>query len=441
MKTLLSFAIAIVFSITSYGQTVIYSTNFQDWTDNVPDGWVGTKTSIEADSIMMVTGGTYGTNLCQLTNTENSHKRFTTTGLPVESGVNYEIQFWVRGTGEIRTGMYDARTSGFGNGYSSYCDWETIDSSTSDSYTHTVLADSTYTNAEFILSVRNTSGNHIQLDSVVVKIGGSLETVTIHDIQFTEDASGDSPLSGQTVTTSGIVTAVLSSGYYIQDAAGAWNGIFVYDSNTPNLGDNIILTGVVSEYNNLTELADLTSFEVAGTGTIAPEVISTADGNNEMYEGVLCQVLNATCTAEVNADSYGEWVVNDGSGDFRIDDAIYEYLPVADLNYDVTGVVSYSFGNAKMFPRDADDVVTTPISVEEMDELEVSVFPTPFSNEFTVELNGTYLLDIVTLNGKIVSSTQLQNTSVVNTSDLAAGMYMIQITQGNNTSSTLVEKR
>ncbi len=443
MKTLLSFAIAIIFSITSYGQTVIFSSNFQDWTDNVPDGWVGTKTSLEADSIMMVTGGTFGDNLCQLTNMENDHKRFTTTSLPVEDGVAYEVEFWVRGTGEIRTGLYDARTSGAGNGYSEYNGWVSIDGSTSENHTQILVADSTYADAEFIISIRNTSGNQIQLDSVVVRIGsGDMEETSIYDIQFTEDASGDSPLVGQTVTTSGIVTAILYNGYYLQDGQGAWNGIFVYnDPDVPTIGEALTLTGSISEYNNLTELSSISMHESTGTGEITPQVVSTADANNEMYEGVLCQVIDATCTNANTQDNFGEWTVNDGSGDFQIDDGIYEYLPVENTHYDVTGPITFNFGAYKMLPRDAADVVETVVSVEEIDALEVNMFPTPFTNEFTVELNGSYTLDIVTLEGKIVSSTQLQNTSVVNTADLATGMYLIQITQGDQTSSTLVEKK
>jgi len=435
MKTLLSFAIAIIFSVTTYGQTVVFSSNFENWTDNVPNGWVGTKTSLEMDSIMMVSGGTYGTNLCELTNMENGHKRFTTLGLPVEEGVTYEIEFWVRGNGQIRTAIWD---SSYGT-YNSYID---IDATTSENHTQTVVADTTFSMAEFIFSVRNTTGDNLQLDSVVIKTGSPVEPteVTIYDIQFTEDASGDSPYNNEPIETSGIVTAITGNGYFLQDGNGAWNGIFVYDNdNVPSIGDELALAGSVTEYFNLTEITNITSFEVTGTGTIEPSVVTTNDANNEMWEGVLAKVEGATCVTV--PDEFGNWTVENGGEVLNVDDMMYEFAPEVGTLYDVTGPITYSYSLFRMNPRDANDVVATPVSVNEIDALNINMYPTPFVNEFTVELNGTYSLDIISMDGKIVSSSQLQNTAIVNTSSLASGMYMIQITQGENSSTTIVEKR
>jgi len=53
--------------------------------------------------------------------------------------------------------------------------------------------------------------------------------VSIYDIQYTTDSSGDSPYTSETVTTQGVVTAVFGSNYvWIQDGSGPWSGLYIY---------------------------------------------------------------------------------------------------------------------------------------------------------------------------------------------------------------------
>ena len=50
------------------------------------------------------------------------------------------------------------------------------------------------------------------------------QVIPIHDIQYTADASGDSPLKGQPVTVEAVVSGesgTFGSNYFLQDAAGA----------------------------------------------------------------------------------------------------------------------------------------------------------------------------------------------------------------------------
>lgn len=65
-------------------------------------------------------------------------------------------------------------------------------------------------------------------------LGTSWAAITpIRDIQYTTDATGDSPLKGQIVTISGVVTgeiyAFKNNYYYVQDANAPWSGVKVYD--------------------------------------------------------------------------------------------------------------------------------------------------------------------------------------------------------------------
>ena len=183
---------------------------------------------------------------------------------------------------------------------------------------------------------------------------------TIYDIQYTTDPSGNSPLLDSTVTTVGIVTATDgSSKHFLQDGAGAWNGIYIYDSgNTYTVGDEISITAEVNEYYNQTQLYNVDTVIVASSGNTlpAPELLTTyVVSSEEAYEGVLVKVMNATCVDTAN--SYGEWEVDDGSGPCVADDIFYGFSPTLGTAYDVAGPVAYTYGAYKIEPRDASDIV------------------------------------------------------------------------------------
>ena len=195
------------------------------------------------------------------------------------------------------------------------------------------------------------------------------QVTKIRQIQYTTDASGDSPLKGQVVTISGIVTAEPyafgGSVYFVQDSVGAWSGIKVYDSGRQvAFGDSVTLTGTVAEYYGVTEIKNVTDFEINDSSRVVmpPVVVTTGEIGTggtmaEAYEGVLIQVKNAAIT---NPDlGHGEWEIDDGSGPCRVDDMAKYYFSPA--NYDsvksITGVLDYSYSNTKIEPRLAADVV------------------------------------------------------------------------------------
>lgn len=109
--------------------------------------------------------------------------------------------------------------------------------------------------------------------------------VRIYDIQ---GAGHTSSMAGQSVTTTGIVTAVDSNGFYLQDATGDGNtassdGIFVFTSTAPTVlvGQSINITATVAEFlqsNNaqrltLTELTTPTSITVLSSGNALPAAV------------------------------------------------------------------------------------------------------------------------------------------------------------------------
>jgi hypothetical protein len=157
-----------------------------------------------------------------------------------------------------------------------------------------------------------------------------------------------------------VVTAIFNSTYFIQDGEGAWNGICVYDTNTEiAIGDKISLKAIVQEYNDKTELTEVSDLEILGQYPLPePTLITTAElSSMEEYEGVLVRIANATVTDD--SLGYGEWEITDDSGTgCRVDDlGEYTYIPVDnDIIHQIVGVVEYSYGNYKLEPRTDSDI-------------------------------------------------------------------------------------
>jgi uncharacterized protein len=120
---------------------------------------------------------------------------------------------------------------------------------------------------------------------------------------------------GPNKTTEGVVTALFPNlrGFTILDLAGdddvaTSDGVFVfrgpaYGTNTPSVGDDLRLTGRVTEFQNQTEI-DLLS-ELIECGTAAPpdpveiSLPETVNGDLERYEGTLVTIPQ-TVTAQQN---------------------------------------------------------------------------------------------------------------------------------------------
>lgn len=261
------------------------------------------------------------------------------------------------------------------------------------------------------------------------------QTVSIYDIQYsTNGPLFESAYKGQTITTTGTVTGLLSNGYNIQDSASAWNGVFVFDNtNTPALGDNVTLTAEVDEFFELTELKNVSAFSVNSSGNALPAVsaITTANANMESWEGVLIMVSNANCTNDDTQNNFGQWEINDGTGAVLVDDAIFAYQPALNDKYNVTGLMSYSFSERKILPRDANDVELI-IAVDPALLKSVEVFPNPAADVLKVdlaEINArSASVQLVDLKGSVVLEREVEGQSIsLDVADLARGSYLLNV--------------
>jgi predicted extracellular nuclease/2',3'-cyclic-nucleotide 2'-phosphodiesterase (5'-nucleotidase family) len=294
-------------------------------------------------------------------------------------------------------------------------------------------------------AIKDTAGNDFAgvalnaLDFTTAPAAGAL--TAIYDIQ---GAAHLSPLVGNTVTTQGVVTAIDSNGFYVQDATGDGNAatsdaIFVFTSSTPSvtLGHLVQVTGTVSEFTSvgaapgslsITELTSpvvadmgvgsaITATQIGGSAGLKPPTanldddgLATFDPVNdgidffESLEGMLVKVKAPVAVSPTNgfgeiftivdndddpanglntnsltarggvgisggASSFGN--TNTVGGDFnperiQIDDdsGILPGFSSPNVSVgaklgDVTGVVSYSFGNYEVLPTQA-YTVTAP---------------------------------------------------------------------------------
>jgi len=237
--------------------------------------------------------------------------------------------------------------------------------------------------------------------------------MSIKDVQYTwgytNDASG---FKGYVVTLEGVVmvdTSDYVNNYYIQDNDSMWCGIWIYDiTNRPLKGDKVRVTGTVQENYGVTRLYNLTAYQMVtpGYGVYQPVPVTTGEittggANAEAYESVLVSLQNLTVTNPFpdGAGNYGEFSINDGSGELRVDDAM-----VFDGNLDtlyllndhidkLVGIHYYSFSNYKLLPRNNDDVYG---HTSKLDDKKKSVagqfrleqnYPNPFNNETVIRFN------------------------------------------------------
>ncbi|XYJ09342.1 ExeM/NucH family extracellular endonuclease [Telluria sp. B2] len=144
--------------------------------------------------------------------------------------------------------------------------------------------------------------------NIAVSVAGQL---TIPQIQ----GSGPSTAYNNTVqTTQGVITAKVGSGFFLQDPNGdgdpaTSDAIFVFGSaGAANVGDQVRITGTVTEYKpsgatrSYTEFKDLTAVTKLGSGySIAPTNVEMPNADLARFEGML---VRFTTPLTVNGNAY-----------------------------------------------------------------------------------------------------------------------------------------
>jgi hypothetical protein len=288
---------------------------------------------------------------------------------------------------------------------------------------------------------------------------------TIYDIQ------NGGALTDSAVSVVGIVTSknyVDFDGFMLAEASGPWHGIVVYSNANVVVGDSVVITGTVTEYNGLTELS-ASQVTVLGTGTVpALTNVSLADVKTgsptaESYEGTLVRIPKAlACDTTWMSPTFGEWAVCIGPDTLRIDNSsnsngIYYAKPVFGVDsVIVTGVMTYSFSHFKLMPRDSADVLINPSGVTGQPPASRPVFslqpcsPNPAVRDarfsFSLASQGRVDLSVFNVLGQKVAtvySGQLSagqhslswNLKGQNGQQLPNGVYFYNLTDGSRSST------
>jgi len=278
---------------------------------------------------------------------------------------------------------------------------------------------------------------------------------TIHDVQYVVAPQDSSPLAGQPVNVSGIVTAATGefSDYYffIENHYGGSNpefkGVKVYDrTGTVDVarGDSVTVSGSVWENYFETEIAMFfpEAITVHSHGTPVPKpysVMTASVPTGEKWEGVLVIANAANVT---NADAgYGEWLITNGlaADTCRVGNlGNYSYVPHVPDNVTVAGPVMYAYSVYTIQPRnDADICEPGDAGVKDGDAIPARVSllvkPNPMLDgsevRFALPVAGQVSLKIYNVKGELVRTLVDARTD--------AGVYTIGWNGSNNHGNTV----
>ncbi len=312
--------------------------------------------------------------------------------------------------------------------------------------------------------------------------------VTIQDVQYSPFGGGYSGYTNYEVTLHGVITSDTSDikGYgstsfirsYIQNGTGPWSGIELSFGGplgtellTLQRGDLVIVTGTIQESYGVTVINNVSDYNVISPGNPLPDpqVITTGeigllgDGEleKEQWESVLVEYDDVTIT-NVNADggsNFGEMLVNDGTGDTRVEleDGSNSYhngsgepgtieVQLGATFQKLKGIMYYSYSNYKLVPRKDDDFVGYTTAVREENSAPVSYnleqnYPNPFNPStkivYSIPKESNVTLKIFNILGQqvktLVNQSQRQGTYTVtfNAASLPSGIYFYSIEAGN----------
>ncbi len=149
---------------------------FESWTDDLPDCWMGNATTMET-SVISETSDSHGGYLAVALKHEGDNPvNFSTKPLSIVEDLEYQISFYAKGTGEVRTGFY----YGSGNGFE-YNNYLSISSVEWTQYTQTITTAYNGTAAELILSFKQ--ADLIIDDVMMIPINGEVEPVIVGNRQ------------------------------------------------------------------------------------------------------------------------------------------------------------------------------------------------------------------------------------------------------------------
>ena len=202
---------------------------------------------------------------------------------------------------------------------------------------------------------------------------------------------------GTSVTVTGIVTngSELGGIRYLQDGTA---GIAAYGYNelaNVKRGDSIVITGDISDYNNLLEISPVNSVTIISSDhTLPGPVVLTPAQLSDNYEAQLVKIENAVfdnAGAIFSAKTNYTFTASGQQGEIRINDAnsplAGKVIPSG--NVTIVGPLAQYKDTYQILPRDGDDLVpgssiniVTPVTVTSITHSKINLY-------WTTDTEGT----------------------------------------------------
>ncbi len=187
----------------------------------------------------------------------------------------------------------------------------------------------------------------------------SIDDITpINEVQGTGNTS---PLENQTVTTTGRITANFDNTVYIQTGTEPYSGMCIFAPlKTGHIGDSVVVTGRVIEYQQLTEIGDVEYFFNYKSQQAYEPLVLKINEISEKYEGMLVTIENVIFEdgGTVVPDQNSSYKFSDNTGTlstyFRYGSRMVNKAIPHGVTH-VTGVLSQYGDDYQLLPRDIYD--------------------------------------------------------------------------------------
>jgi hypothetical protein len=181
-------------------------------------------------------------------------------------------------------------------------------------------------------------------------------------------------------------------------------------------------------------------------GAFPVEFVLETTGHGQVVISVICYVINldAEVTDELlGSDGAINLTVTGGTAPFQFD---WDNDGTGDFD-DSEDLVALSEGTYAVIVKDdvgctesLDVTVASSVSIDESEKLALNVYPNPTSNLLTIELEGMYTYELVSVNGDILFTGTANNIHSISMNDQARGIYFLQVTSNNLTEVIRVVK-
>ncbi len=269
------------------------------------------------------------------------------------------------------------------------------------------------------------------------------KTVLTSELTTIPEVKGEnttSPLLNQKVKISGRITGNYDNAFYIQNTSAPRNGVCIYGSLvTGRVGDSIVVSGSVTEYQKLTELDNIDYFYNFKNNQPVEPVTLTISQLNEDYEGVLVKLESVSfrdggiTIGDGNTSLTIEDQTGSGTVFSKIDSKLVGYqLPSDPVN--ITGVLSQYNNTYQILPRDKSDIeITTGTFDITINKKPLEVYPNPTKGQLFIKTDETLKRVIIyNLAGSVVIR-ENGNLKKISTQQLESGMYIVEAVSSSNT--------